>query len=152
MSLSALPGELLRLILLAAVKIRSVKRATRLRDVRKLWSVAVLEAIYASGILDDEKVTSPMMWHYVACRALCPLRRMSRPLRIIREVAERLAAHRSPYGICTEQAVRDCVFEICSAPPDGLNRLAWSGEPDTLIQSIDEEDDDFKRAFMAAAV
>ncbi len=157
MSLSALPTEIFHAILIAAVKVRSVKRATRLRYVSKLWSAAVLEAIYASGILDSEKICSSTMWHYVAYRTLRQPGRLSRPLRIIREVTERLVAHRNPDVICTDDAVRDCVFEICSRHPEGRDRRLvlgdnWSQETDIPIQSIDEEDDDFKQALMAAAV
>ncbi|KAH8882417.1 hypothetical protein GQ53DRAFT_458089 [Thozetella sp. PMI_491] len=116
MSLVALPEELFRLILIAAVKVRGIQCATRLRYVSKLWSAAVLEAIYASGMLDEHMILDITMWRYVAYRALQQPRTLSRPLLIIRKVVERLVAHRSPDGICTDKAVRDCVYEICVHP------------------------------------
>jgi hypothetical protein len=48
-----LPVEVARLILNEAVRVRSLKRAVRLRFVSHMWNVEIMEAIIRCEILDN---------------------------------------------------------------------------------------------------
>ncbi|KAI1075903.1 hypothetical protein F5B20DRAFT_558342 [Whalleya microplaca] len=157
MSFSALPREVIHEILIAAVNVRGIKRASRLRYVSRSWNVAVMEAIFASRILDGEMNMFSYWPRYLAYRTLGRPGRLSRPLRIIRQVAERLVAHRSADGnTCTDDALRDCVFEICDVPHIMMNSSLsnsgdWLRDANWPIGGIDEDDDQFRQALLAAA-
>lgn len=157
-ALAALPPEVIGYILLAAVKARELKRALRLRYVSKSWSVAVLEAIFASGMLDDEpRLKTSVSFcrsRYLAYRILG--RRHSWPLRIVRMVAERIVRHQSPDGrTCGDEELRACVRELCDVPHLGLNyncsreREDWFTE--CPVERIKEDDMQYQQALLAAA-
>ena len=71
--LSSLPPEIFHEILIAAVMARGIRRATRLRYVSRTWDTAVMDAIFASRILNNG-VGSGFYWgRYVAFRTMSRL-------------------------------------------------------------------------------
>ncbi|KAI1871566.1 uncharacterized protein JN550_004560 [Neoarthrinium moseri] len=159
MPFSALPPEIVHEILTAAVKVRDIQRATRLRHVSRSWAAAVPEAIFASGILDSDprSMSSHSLYYkprYLAYRVLSRAQSLSRPLRIVRKVAEYLVAHRN-LDTCYEDAIRDCVHDLCRIPHIGINHNCSRQEEDWLTgpsaESIDENDMQFQQALLSAA-
>lgn len=158
---SALPNEIFHEILVAAVVVRGTRRGTRLRYVSRTWNAAVMDAIFASRILDAGEAGGPAYWgRYIVFRSLGRPGGLSRPLRIIRQVGECLAAHRSSDddGHCfTDAALRDCVFEVCAILDVRSNlsltyselRRADAGRESS--PSVDGNDEQFKQALLAAA-
>ncbi|KAI1858066.1 uncharacterized protein JN550_012888 [Neoarthrinium moseri] len=156
MLFSDLPQEIIQEILIAAVNVRGIKRATRLRYVSRSWNAAVMEAIFASRILDQGNPKYLFWQRNLAYRVMDRPGRLSRPLRIIRKVAEHLVAYRSPSGKSfTDDALRCCVFEICNVPLEmnwsGRDRDKWFMDSDHSMESIDQDDKQFKQALLAAA-
>lgn len=159
MHFSDFPVEIVHEILTAAVKVRGIQRATRLRYVSRSWAAAVLEAIFASGILDNDprSMSSHSLYYkprYLACRVLSRVRALTRPLRIVRKVAEYIVARRNPDS-CYEDAIRDCIYELCRIPHIGINHNCSRQEEDwltgTSAESIDEHDMQFQQALLSAA-
>lgn len=153
-----LPNEIAHEILIAIVRVRGVKRASRLRYISRWWNVAIMYAIFASGIIQDEKWISPCWEQYLVCyKAIRRPGNSSLPLRIFRRVAERITAHRCPEGSgYTDDALRDSVFELrglaCDTAQDSRYRLKnWLVEASTPIEPIDEDGLQFKQALLAAA-
>ncbi|KAF2189524.1 ankyrin [Zopfia rhizophila CBS 207.26] len=94
-TLSDLPSEIFREILMRAVQVRELKRALRLRLVNKLFSTELTRALSAAKLLDeiDVKVYRiPLAGSYLALRTLEERTTAYPMLNRIREVAERLAA------------------------------------------------------------
>ncbi|KAH9904982.1 hypothetical protein F4778DRAFT_731445 [Xylariomycetidae sp. FL2044] len=150
-SFSDLPNELVWEILLAAVKGRGIRRASRLRFVCRSWNAAVLEAIFASGILESEKDSHSYWPRYLAYMVLKGSGSFSRPLRIIRLVAERLESYRGG----TDDSVRDRVLRICDIPHRRMAlRMTHSDTPlneDNAVWNIGDDDEQYKQALLAAA-
>lgn len=155
MSFSSLPREIVHEVLVAAVKVRGLKRATRLRYVDRFWNVAVMEAIFASGILDDYSYISSFWPRYLAYRVLSKPASLSKPLRVIRQVAERLVSYRSDATDYDEDAVRECVTEICEIPCHMYSNLsmldAQLTDQNTPAEDLDLDDEQFKQTLMSAA-
>ncbi|KAL7628440.1 hypothetical protein AAE478_002643 [Parahypoxylon ruwenzoriense] len=161
MNFSILPNELAHAILVAAVKVRGAKRALRLRLVSQSWSIAILHAIFESGILDDPELRpwyAPIWPRYLAYRVMHVEKPLTRPLLIIRRVAERVLAFRG--GENSDDTLRNCVSELCQLVPR-VNRCSpdyakWllptrPAELRTLAESIVEDDEDFKQTLLTAA-
>lgn len=165
MPLSALPPEVVEHILIESVKARGIGRASRLRLVSRSWAAAVLQAIFASGVLDGEQL---LQYHsenffrtrYLAYRVL-GLRRQTRPLRIVRRVAERIVAHRRGEGRVRGGGdaelveLADCVRELCTIPHIARN-YGFSHEPEEWLaeapeESIEEDDMQFQQALLTGA-
>ncbi|KAI0385764.1 ankyrin [Hypomontagnella monticulosa] len=163
MSLSSLPNEIFHAILVPTVQVRGVKRALRLRLVSQSWSSMVLDAIFDADILADPGLAPWLscFWaRYITCRIMrLERQQLSRPLRIIRQVAERVLASRGerPVG----DALREYVFEI-SQIPTRINRAfqdykAWlevpqQDEQEGLANGVVPQDDEaFRQTLLAAA-
>ncbi|KAK8062798.1 hypothetical protein PG997_014895 [Apiospora hydei] len=116
MPFSDLPPEIVHEILIAAVQVRSLGRAVRLRHVSRSWDAAVVRALFESGVLDDNERAYRYWPQYVAYRASQAGRRHGdrRPLLLLRRVAERLLAWRGHGGPPSEDALTECVGEICA--------------------------------------
>ncbi|KAI2615575.1 hypothetical protein GGS26DRAFT_579443 [Hypomontagnella submonticulosa] len=161
MSLSSLPNEMIHAILVRAVQVRSAKRALRLRLVSQSWSSMVLDAILDAGILEDPGllIWLTCLWpQYLTHRIMRMGRQLPRPLLIIRQAAERVVAFRGEKA--SADALRGCVFEICSIPPY-VNRgyqeyTEWLAVPqqeelEGLANGVPEDDEEFAQALLAAA-
>ncbi|KAH8665252.1 hypothetical protein BGZ60DRAFT_516492 [Tricladium varicosporioides] len=153
----ALPVEIARLILIEAVRVRGIKRATRLRFVSQSWNREVTEAIFQSGILDglDQLYVSPFWPNYVTNIILRKGLPLSRSLRIIRQVAERVLAFRG--GSSSDDALRQYILEICQLSPR-CNRCGshgrWLEVPEQIeagMEIVEDFDEDFKETLLAAA-
>ncbi|KAI8955782.1 hypothetical protein F4801DRAFT_175731 [Xylaria longipes] len=159
MPFSALPPEIVCQIILHAVKVRGIKRAGRLRYVSKSWDAAVLDAICASGVLDGRERRCSYLPLYLAQRVMGRPRTLSRPLRVIRQVAARIVSHRNKGRDDgdSHDAFRDCVLDLCRSCDKSIG--CWrrclddnwfvDAEPPTL--PVDEHDKQFLQALLAAA-
>jgi hypothetical protein len=160
MSFSSLPREITHEIFVAAVNVRGLKRAIRLRYVSKSWNSAVVDAMFTSGILDTLKDShwgrgGYQFRGYLAYRVLSR-RRVSWPFAVLRRVAERLAEYRSGGMAVSEDALKACVSEICepalmtSVFHSNLTSSWFDGTDDT-IGAINEDDKSYQQALLAAA-
>lgn len=120
-------------------------------------------AVFDSGILDEDKLIIRAsrevdfgLWHrYLVYRALHNTKTLSIRLGMIRQVSERIVEMRGLDLAHSQQAVRDCVSEICHAC------LVFRAEYcllDSYLTSqrgptvqLDENGSQFQRAIMAAA-
>lgn len=165
-SVRGLPNEIAQAIFLEAVQVRGVTRAGRLRLVSRAWDAAVLEAIFKSGILDDQyqkSKTSPYWPQYLTYRILHTNTPLTNRFRIVRQVAARVLASRGqdPSG----NALESCVLDICSLCPvlvksgGYYNNLAPGPIPsnmemvilETSSGNIDENGIVYKGALLSAA-
>ncbi|KAK7998955.1 hypothetical protein PG991_014630 [Apiospora marii] len=154
MQFSELPPEIIHEILIACVRSRHIQRALRLRHVSRAWDVAVVRAVFASGVLDDDPYCIFIEWpRYLAYRATgSAARRIGwpRPFFVLRRVAERLVDRRDAGsgGDPGDDAVDDCVGELCATMepgsafrmPPGFNPSV--GDPRRPDDEPTSEDDD----------
>lgn len=152
-----LPIELSRLILVEAIKARGLKRAVRLRFVSRAWNLEAVQALFESGILDDTRhLDSAWFWpEYLVFRVMQKGKLLSRPLRIIRRVAERIREFRGEGD--SHDVLRKYIFEIGLVTPKynrdiGVLRLLHDDISEAQEDPLDEDDEDFKQALLAAAV
>ncbi|KAI0180096.1 ankyrin [Hypoxylon sp. FL1284] len=167
MGFAHIPNEVIRLILISAVRVRGCKRAVRLRLVSRAWNVAVEDAIFASGILDEDDQISSLyqnldyvdfaFWQrYLVYRALHNTKPCTVQLSTIREVAERIVEVRgNDPGDDTQGALRECVSELCHAV---LLFRGWHRSLEACLASeaqhivpLHEDPDLSQHAFMTAA-
>ncbi|KAI1771300.1 ankyrin [Hypoxylon cercidicola] len=163
MPFSDLPNEVIHLILGPAVRARGLKRAVRLRLVNRVWNVAVEDAIFASGVLDEDNQINRVLrdvdfafWHrYLVYRALHNRKPSSTRLALIRQVAERIAEIRGHDLHDSQEILRECVDELCRAV---LVFREVYGHLETYVASkaepnvqLDEGSSEFQRALMTAA-
>ncbi|KAI8623055.1 hypothetical protein F5Y19DRAFT_468804 [Xylariaceae sp. FL1651] len=115
MPFSALPPEIVFHIILRAVKVRGIKRAGRLRFVSKSWDAAVLDAICTSRVMNGQERRYSYLPRYFTQRIMGRPRTLSRPLRVIRQIAARIVSHRNPGRGDGDsyEAFRDCVRDLC---------------------------------------
>ncbi|TGJ80745.1 hypothetical protein E0Z10_g8021 [Xylaria hypoxylon] len=159
MPFSALPPEIVCHIILHAVKVRGIKRAGRLRYVSKLWDAAVLDAICASGVLHGHERRCSYLPRYFTKRIMGRPRTLSRPLRVIRQVAARIVSHRNQgrddgdsYG-----AFRDCVLDLCRSCGKSIDLRDIYPHDDWFVDAksptlpVDEHDKQFRQALLSAA-
>ncbi|KAI0412980.1 hypothetical protein F5X98DRAFT_379233 [Xylaria grammica] len=160
MPFSALPPEIVYQIILHAVRVRGIKRAGRLRYVSKSWDAVVLDAICASRVLDEHKRRCcSYLPRYFAQRVMGRPRTLSRPLRIIRQVAARIVSHRNKGRDDGDsyEALRDCVFDLCRSCHTSIghrNRPPgddWFVDAESPVLPVDENDKQFRQALLAAA-
>ncbi|RWA03291.1 hypothetical protein EKO27_g11814 [Xylaria grammica] len=169
MPFSALPPEIVYQIILHAVKARGIKRAGRLRYISKSWDAVVLDAIFASRVLDVIFASRVLDEHkrrccsylprYFAQRVMGRPRTLSRPLRIIRQVAARIVNYRNGGRDDGDgyEALRDCVFDLCRSCHTSIghrNRPPgddWFVDAESSMLPIDEHDKQFRQALLAAA-
>ncbi|KAK8036260.1 hypothetical protein PG993_008874 [Apiospora rasikravindrae] len=127
-----LPPEVVDEILSAAVQVRTLERAVRLRHVSRSWDVAVVRAIFESGVLDGNKEAYKYWPRYLAYRTSRAGRRNGwpRPLLVLRRVAERLLTWRGDDGL-SENALVDCIGDFCALMMPqfdcGLSEIAKEG-------------------------
>lgn len=154
----SLPVEIARQILIEAVKARGIKRAFRLRFVSKSWDREAIDAIFQSGILDcEERLFISAFWpNYLTFTILRRRRPLSRALRIIRQVAEHVLAFRGESN--SIDALGQCISQLCRLASEcnrgGTNYAMCVKVPEQTEASIDpieDSDDDFLEALLAAA-
>ena len=156
---STLPFELRRMIIVEAVKSRSLKRAFRLRHVSRLWSSVVMEAIFECDMLYGLRADQSLIWpHYLTYRITQKSLPLSRPLRIVLRVAKHIVARRGD-GIYNDDGLKQCVLEICQTsvrcncdseitrPMTDIPELCLNG-----AETEDENHDVFRQALLASAV
>ncbi|KAI1361356.1 ankyrin [Xylaria arbuscula] len=104
MPFSNIPTELVHNILVVAVRLRSLKRAVRLRLVSRAWNTAVEYALFDSGLLDKDRFIASAFcrdaalgfWQrYLAYRVLHNTKWPSRRLMMICQLAECIIDMRS---------------------------------------------------------
>ncbi|KAK8043116.1 hypothetical protein PG994_013599 [Apiospora phragmitis] len=149
---SNIPLEIARLIMVQAVKVRKIRRAVRFSFVHRSWDREVTEAIIESGILDGlpELEDSPFWPKYLMHKILCTHTPLPRSIRIIRLAAERVLAFRGGKTSSDDHdALRQYLWEICQLFPR-RQRYEWFTLPEQ-IGPMQDSDEDFKRALLAAA-
>ncbi|KAF2964666.1 hypothetical protein GQX73_g8891 [Xylaria multiplex] len=159
MPFSALPPEIVRHIILHAVKVRGIKRAGRLRYVSKSWDAAVMDAICASGVLEGHERHCSYLPRYFAQRVMGRTRTLPRPLCIIRQVAARIVSHRNKGrdGGDNYDGFRDCVLDLCQSCDELIGHRHmylkddWFIDAESPILPVDEHDKQFRQALLAAA-
>ncbi|KAK8022733.1 hypothetical protein PG993_013500 [Apiospora rasikravindrae] len=157
----SVPPELTRLIFLEAVKARGPKRAVRLRLVSRSWNLEATEALLESDIFDKWPMRNPVspFWPKYLMRQL---RRseslLSRPLRILRQVAQRTVAFRTRTQETDhdtyKQLVEEYLWEICQVDPRCTGLPYWLETPPLELEQMDpvqDSDLEFKQAMLAAA-
>lgn len=152
-----IPPEITRRIAIEIVKVRGLQRALRLRFVNRSWDREVTAAVVESGILDGlDHVEDAFFWpQYYMHKLQRNQKLLSRPLRILWLVAERVAAFRSSErSPSTHQAIEDCLWEFCQLPQfhfgsGPLRRLIF--QDINRMDRIHDTDDDFKETLVAAA-
>ncbi|KAI1169500.1 hypothetical protein F4777DRAFT_596760 [Nemania sp. FL0916] len=176
MSISKLPPEVVEQIIREAVKVRGLKRAGRLRYVSKSWNAMVLDAICLCGVMpvDAYKVENcSYLSYYAAKRIMSSSQTLPRPLQVIRQVAARIVSHRNKGSDDSNNynALRDCVFDLCRScdanavhldsnlngwvirdPRPEYGRCEWFDDGESIALPIDEHDEQFRQALLAAAV
>ncbi|KAI2780778.1 hypothetical protein F4815DRAFT_445017 [Daldinia loculata] len=171
MSFSTLPNELVQEILIAAVRVRvskcwfgtsSVERALRLRLVSRLWDTVTMYAMFQSGILNDPSMRFPYIcrpfWsRYLTDKLMCTATPLTRPLLIIRQVAERILAFRGEdtWGEKLEEVIFE-ISKVCMNTNDhyGGSYVTWTTPPSRnakMSTKITDRDEDFMQALLAAA-
>ncbi|KAI6092657.1 ankyrin [Hypoxylon rubiginosum] len=162
MPFSDLPNEVVHLILVPAVWVRGLKRAVRLRLVSRTWNAAVEDAIFDSGILDENGLVNRIrrevdfaFWHrYLIYRALHNAKPSSMGLVLIRQTAERIVEMRGRNLADSQEAVRECVGELCHAVLvfGGCGQISTYLAPEAgAIGRLDEDFHLFRRALVSAA-
>ncbi|KAI1755415.1 hypothetical protein F4782DRAFT_404341 [Xylaria castorea] len=160
MPFSTLPPEIVCQIILHAVKVRGIRRAGRLRYVSKSWDVAVLDAICASGVLDGHERGCSYLPRYFAQRVMGRPRTLSRPLRVIRQVAARIVSHRNKGRDDGDSydAFGDCVLDLCRSCDISIGHRNMPFDDDWFVDDaesptvpVDEHDRQFRQALLAAA-
>ncbi|KAF6823568.1 NACHT and ankyrin domain-containing protein [Colletotrichum musicola] len=158
-----LPLEIVRLILLEAVRARGMKRALRLRFVSRSWNHEVMQAIVESGIYDpDPRVHSwrNVLWPVLLMHKLGQADAMlSRPLRVIRRVARDIVTSRgggddNDEAAVDPEALQACLWEI-SRQSVNANRFPWHLEWFQQHQKpvpVLDSDDDYRMALIAGAI
>ncbi|KAF4609458.1 hypothetical protein G7Y89_g15858 [Cudoniella acicularis] len=150
--------EIVRLILIEAVRVRGVKRAARLRLVSRSWNREVTEAILQSGILDGlDNLFSSSFWPQYITNRTFRKEPLSRSFRIIRQVAERVLVFRGES--ISDDALRQYVLDICQSFPShmGLSSIinprleAPAEQRKAGMEIIEDSDEDFKGTLLAAA-
>lgn len=136
MSFAKLPDEIAYQILREAVRVRSTKRAQRLRCVSRAWKAAVDEAIVRDGSGYDRAPYWPQYTLHAALR-LGP-RRPGRgewepkTLRHIRDVAERVARYARP-DTYSEDVLKEYIVDISKMAQVGdarvIDRAVPQGDP-----------------------
>lgn len=148
------------MIIVEAVKSRSLKRALRLCHVSRSWQSVVMEAIFESDMLYGLRGAerSPIWPHYLRHRITQKGLQLSRPLCTILRVAKRIVA-RCGNGIGDDDGLKQCVLEICQTAIR-CNRNTEICRPLTDVPDIgkdgpeteDENHDVFQQALLASAV
>lgn len=153
-----MPGEIVRLIGIEAVRARGVKRAVRLRLVNGSWNREITEAIVESGILNGhQKVAESCLWpkllmHKIRLGDNLP----SRKLRLIYRAAQRVVAFRAgKSGSENPEALQAYLWDICQLSPEasvyGPRRMHGFFMPDEHVTPIHDSDDDFRETLLAVA-
>ncbi|KAI1298798.1 hypothetical protein F5Y03DRAFT_367049 [Xylaria venustula] len=159
MLFSDLPTEIVCQIILDAVKVRGIKRAGRLRYVSKSWDAAVLDAICTSGALGMHTRCCSYLPRYFARRVMGRPTTLSRPLRVIRQAAMRIISHRNKGRDDGDSydSFRNCVFDLCRSCHSSVGhrnmRLEddWFVDAESPTQPVNEDDEQFRQALLAAA-
>lgn len=164
MQFSELPPEIIHEILIACVRARHIRRALRLRHVSRAWDVAVVRAVFASGVLDDDPYCVFVEWpRYIAHRATGSAARRKgwpRPVFVLRRAAERLVALRDDGsgGDPSNDAVDDCIGELCATMRPGCAFELSSGFEVSAEDShqldagpIDDDDDQVLQTLLCVA-
>lgn len=159
----SVPPEIIRLIFLHAVQARCLKRAMRLRLVSRSWNLEATEALLECDMSDNRPMRNPVLpfWPMYLMRQL---RRRegegmsSRPLRILRQVAQRIVAFRTRAQETdhdtSKQLVEGYVWEICQVDPRCTRIPYWLDSPWRKLEHVEpimDSDLEFKQAMLAAA-
>ncbi|KAL6711130.1 hypothetical protein ACN47E_005661 [Coniothyrium glycines] len=169
-SLLLLPDELLLAILTEAARVRSVKRALRLKLVCKAFANMATTAIFDSKILNCREMyphmyRTPDFWaEYFAYLVLAPAHRKSQEWKILFRIAQHICHYRCAVeGICLETVtiadneLRECVVELCrlvhvpSCDKPVLTRWPAAACADEAEVEVDESTLDFRRHLISAA-
>lgn len=126
---SSIPPEVVRLLFVAAVKARSLKRAVRLRLVCRSWKREATEAILQSDMLGDCGRMTPD-WPFWSRYLMRKLRQspsqLSPTLEVLHQAAHRTVSFRAP-GTPPDnyrRLVEDCFWRICQLPCH-LGTINW---------------------------
>ncbi|KAJ8114987.1 hypothetical protein ONZ43_g4776 [Nemania bipapillata] len=168
MLFASIPPEIVHCILIEAVRARGRKRAARLRLVSREWDAAVEDAIFDSGILDENdfiaggrfegRMDMSFWQRYLAYRTLHHSKPLSLRLAMIRQVAEQMAEMKDPGADEPDrrQTVRYFVSEICHAVlvfrgigGDGLHSYLAPATGTPIL--FNRTCINFRRAILAAA-
>ncbi|KAI1769091.1 ankyrin [Hypoxylon sp. FL1150] len=162
MPFSDLPNEVVHLILVPAVRVRRFKRAVRLRLVSRTWNAAIEDAIFYSGILDENNLIKRVrrdvdfaFWHrYLVYRALHNAKPVSKGLALLRQIAERIVGMRCRSFGCSQEAIRECVGELCHAVlvlADYDQIATYLARETEAVARLDENSHQIQRALVSAA-
>lgn len=152
-----LPGEVVRLIAIEAVRARSVKRAVRLRFVNRSWNREITEAMVESGILDNhQRVAYSCFWPKVLMHKIRLSDNLpSRKLRLIRRAAQRVVAFRTGKPDSeNHESLQDYLWDICQLSPDASVVGPWYSywfTPEEQMTPIHDSHEDFRETLLAAA-
>lgn len=158
---SSISPEVTRLIFLEAVKARGPKRAVRLRLVSRAWSREATVALLESDILDNQQMRiseSPFWPHYLMRQLRRSENSFSRPLRILRQVAQRTVAFHTRTQETDDdtykQLFEERLWSICQIDPRCTSIRYWLDAPSLELEPIDpihDSDLDFKLSMLATA-
>ena len=149
------PPEVVRPIFVAAVRARCLERALRLRLVCRSWDQEATQALVESDMLDvcPHIIMKASVWPRPLMRKLQPTpSKLSRPLRIIRQVAKHTVSFRlrgaRPDNF--HDLVEDDLWKICQLDTNTMNPASWFTPPDQIVD-IQDSDDDFKTTLLTVA-
>ncbi|KAK7963592.1 ankyrin [Apiospora saccharicola] len=157
----SVPPEVTRLIFLEAVKARGSKRAVRLRLVSRSWNLEATEALLESGMFYDRSMRNPVspFWPKYLMRQLRQRESLcSRPLRILRKVAQRTVSFRTRTQETDDDTynrwIEEYLWEICQLYPRCIRVPYWLDAPSLElwpIEPIQDAELEIKQAMLAAA-